>query len=616
MDNSFYSNFDIHPSIVFQLGKDLISNPVQALIELIKNSYDADAKLVKIEVVSNKKYLGCASKFEGADGYIVIEDDGFGMNEQEIIDGWLTISNSFKKKMKKCSQTTTEGRTPLGDKGLGRLGVQRLGNNLEIFTKDKNTEQIFYVGFSWNDFLNKSRLADVKIEIQSIDKPIIKKGTRIIISDLIEPDIWDKGSENNISEKVSHIENELSRMISPYKEIQRFAILGSINGKKLEISELSEKVRETAEIRYSIQFDGQTFNIKGKARLNVIKPPNPNEQVFFRDNVEIDSGKRFLNYLMNDKRSKDYKIVESSQPAWFIEFQQSFLLNDITPIALVEKQPANPGAFLGEIDSFDLGATQVAEQNIFNRKSQYKEFVKNISGIRVYRDGFGIKVEKDWLKLGEQQTSGSSWYSLKPKNTIGYIALSAKENNLLEETTDREGFSKTPYYMNFYAMLQRFIKFTEDIQAFIRRSYNNFKKTHAEKVAGYKDSSNPERVISDLKKQMDFSVKNLQDTKNFVENSSIAQQNEGKILLEKIATVEDQLGSSNIASGANPKIELLSNQFESLKNQLNEVIEMVSLGITAEALSHEIYNIADRLANITQQNLVHIQSMFLQVYPH
>ena len=68
---------------------------------------------------------------------------------------------------------------------------------------------------------------------------------------------------------------------------------------------------------------------------------------------------------------------------------------------------ANPGPFHAEIDSFDLG-TETFEQNVFGRVSEYKDYIKNLSGIRVYRDGFGIRVDPDWLKLGQQQTSGRS----------------------------------------------------------------------------------------------------------------------------------------------------------------------------------------------------------------
>ncbi|MED0893027.1 ATP-binding protein [Aneurinibacillus migulanus] len=43
-------NFDVHASLLFQLGEQLIADEITAVSELVKNSYDADARFVKIEV--------------------------------------------------------------------------------------------------------------------------------------------------------------------------------------------------------------------------------------------------------------------------------------------------------------------------------------------------------------------------------------------------------------------------------------------------------------------------------------------------------------------------------------------------------------------------------------
>src|SRR5438445_10675132 len=82
------ARFDVHPSVVFQLGEHLISDVVQALVELVKNAYDADATYAKITVQTDEAPpLG--SRYPSASGYILIEDDGHGMNRDSIIEGWL-----------------------------------------------------------------------------------------------------------------------------------------------------------------------------------------------------------------------------------------------------------------------------------------------------------------------------------------------------------------------------------------------------------------------------------------------------------------------------------------------------------------------------------------------
>ena len=63
-------------------------------------------------------------------GEIVIVDDGIRIDLLTIRRGWLTVSLSHKLEMKKAGRVAAKNRTPLGDKGLGRLGAQRLGDQL------------------------------------------------------------------------------------------------------------------------------------------------------------------------------------------------------------------------------------------------------------------------------------------------------------------------------------------------------------------------------------------------------------------------------------------------------------------------------------------------------
>ena len=63
--------------------------------------------------------------------------------------------------------------------------------------------------------------------------------------------------------------------------------------------------------------------------------------------------------------------------------------------------------------------------------------------------GFALRMSKDWLGLGDAWTGGRSWYSLRPNNTMGYVAITAEYNPWLVETTNREDFVETAHYRNF-----------------------------------------------------------------------------------------------------------------------------------------------------------------------
>lgn len=608
-DNTLH--FDIHASIVFQLGESLISDEEQAIVELVKNSFDADATYANITIDTNNG------------GSIVIEDNGLGMDLDAIQRGWLTISNSLKRAFKNENKVTPKGRTPLGDKGLGRLSVQRLGNNVEIHTRPENTNVEYRVSFSWNDFRNTDVLTKVPVKYEELTSNIRGKGTKLIISDLKNIDKW-RG------DAVQKLTTNLSQLISPYKEARDFIIAMKVDEQEQALAEITDNIRQSAKLHYRIEFDGNTFKIYGKSKLDYFKPEKPEEdedRKYFKLLVERDAGEDFFNYILEQPASQKYMIAKPNGGDWFIEFKSQCNFTDFDKLQFINGELANPGPFNGEIDAFSLGAGSTSEQNVFDKASEYRKYIKDLSGIKVYRNGFGIRVEHDWLKLGQQQTGGKSYYGLRPQNTIGFIALSAKHNAVLQEKTDREGFMVNPYYSNFFRIMQYFVEYTGNVQQFIRRSWNGYKKEHIEKVAKFEKGVSAKEVstkiktnlsmaanykapLGKLKEKLSQTITDThslisQDSKGFLsdaEKKSAIKKNTDS-LKETMDEASQLIGEiegflQNIANLESAS-ELLTTQLDIYKDQLEQVYEEVSLGLTAEALSHEIHNIADRLVERT-----------------
>lgn len=161
--------FRFAPSILARLGEELVPNPDQGLIELVKNSYDADASTCEIELID----------ITTTGGSIRIIDDGLGMSESDIRNGWLVLGKSGK------DQTlTSRGRLPVGEKGLGRLAALRLGRSAVLKTRPESEPGVQYtVKFDWDEFDRAAVVEEVPIEIQpgTTDLP---PGTSIEISDL------------------------------------------------------------------------------------------------------------------------------------------------------------------------------------------------------------------------------------------------------------------------------------------------------------------------------------------------------------------------------------------------------------------------------------------------
>ena len=91
------AKFEIYPHVIRQLGSELVSDSITAIMELIKNSYDADADYVKVTINTDETLNDQTLFYPDQSGFILIEDNGVGMNEKTILESWLVISFSKKR---------------------------------------------------------------------------------------------------------------------------------------------------------------------------------------------------------------------------------------------------------------------------------------------------------------------------------------------------------------------------------------------------------------------------------------------------------------------------------------------------------------------------------------
>ena len=627
--------FDINAAVVFRLGEELITDVVQALVELVKNSYDADATWVKISIDTRARNEW-GRRYSDAIGVIRVQDNGDGMDEVSIRRGWLTIANSPKRQDKASGRVTRRSRTPIGDKGLGRLGVQRLARNVEIVTRPLTEETEFYVAFSWTDFRDTAHLSEVPLMFEPKPMGSSKPGTTLILSDLREPDAWQ--SEGYLRD----LQRKLSSMISPFQEARDFVVYLEVDGKPLELAEIAQRVRETALLRYNLEFDGEVFHMSGIARLDYLQPNNARDQQLLHSLCRRDEGKALYEFLATKARKRRSSELRLSERAgWFVEFGQKRSLDNIDGVRRVNGLVANPGRFRGEVDTVSLDSSDYKGHAI-DRQSEYRRLVRDLAGIRVYRDGFGIRVGQDWLGLGKQWTRGTSYYGLRPGNVLGYVAISARDNPDLVETTSREGFQVTPHYENFFTLLTGFVRFAGNIQEFLRRGVLQFLSEHRDRNVGVEAEDTHSKitqriddfagVLSSEKKKLQSHVGNLRGvaaksskTLGQVRNELNEAILKDKALSATIKRLEEALEEilatatktetmvGEVVSALNRASELrelrgvLDRRWEALQGEVSTLYESISLGLTAEALSHEIHNIADGLARRSSTLLRELQ---------
>jgi signal transduction histidine kinase len=159
--------------IIKRLGEELNPSVDQSILELVKNSYDADAKNCVVEL-DNITELG---------GTIKIKDDGDGMDDSKIINGWLVLGESSKK----SDVRTKIGRIPSGSKGLGRLAALRMGTIAKLQSYPDNEDGVRYeLTIDWNEYDNAKLVEDVTLTVKKTQSASSKNisGTTISIQNL------------------------------------------------------------------------------------------------------------------------------------------------------------------------------------------------------------------------------------------------------------------------------------------------------------------------------------------------------------------------------------------------------------------------------------------------
>ena len=153
-------HFKTNVQIKSIIGKDLINDDNIAILELVKNSFDADAKRVDISFCNLKSNDDKRiDTFSENTSRLFIRDDGVGMDLTDITDKWLNIAYSEKK-----SRTRQFNRMMAGAKGVGRFSCDRLGQFLRLYAK-KNGKQCIVLNIDWRKF----EIDDKTKEIQSVD---------------------------------------------------------------------------------------------------------------------------------------------------------------------------------------------------------------------------------------------------------------------------------------------------------------------------------------------------------------------------------------------------------------------------------------------------------------
>lgn len=458
----------ISARVIYQLGEQLIKDEFVALTELIKNSYDADATGIRITIDTRVKT-------QYGQGRITIEDNGNGMTRSILFDSFLRISTNFKV-IEKFSPVF-ERRT-LGEKGLGRLAMQRLGEYVIVSTKPKVNEPKLMKIFStsdiefhkvydttelhinWASFKNSNEnFDDMNIEYKHVSKLELKYGTKLVIEGIRNVSFWRIGRK-----ELNRFRKELFGLVNPFTQNSdlKFNILLDIDGSRISNERIDEnllKIMSDISVDFSVKDWILTLNIDSK--------PNYVERlcaglIYRMSSLGFDKytrfegrNSRYSNYIdniiinLNDKQFtnnypylKDVRLMETkkikdkplkitvsnlkvhslSKNVYKIKYNYEKWIRIISDSLQRKTELAYPGNFYGKLyvmagdpDSIREAIYKLNNNGIvFNTQAEIKSIWDSASGVKLFRDHFRI------FPYGELTEEGiNDWLNFTYKSQRG-----------------------------------------------------------------------------------------------------------------------------------------------------------------------------------------------------
>lgn len=423
-------HFKTRARLIYQLGEQLIKSESIALMELVKNAYDADASVCTVQITNpdNKE-----------SGAILIEDNGIGMDFEILKHAWLEVGTDNKGDKKKAGYRTPKfNRITLGEKGIGRFGVHRLGKRIELISRMKDKKECV-LRIDWDKVNESKYIEDIPIILEEREPKVFLKssGTKITITKLRNN--WTRGTLRDVA-------RSLNTLNSPFDSAESFSVL----------------------------FETDNDWLDGLLTYDDIK-----DKKLYEFNLRINKN-RITDFTYDFIPYKDLSKV-SPHHVSYQEF--SSLSRMVKKIKKNEQEEIDISKYhIGEIIIkgilFDLDS-KVLSLGLTSGKKELKDYLAVNGGIRVFRDNMRIwdygEIDNDWLDLDAKRVNQPS-FKLSNRLILASVYLDGSTSFDLIEKSNREGFVDNDAYREFkdacsYAIEKVEFYRNQDKEK-IRRAYN------------------------------------------------------------------------------------------------------------------------------------------------
>lgn len=560
------------------IGRESLAKVDSAVIELVKNGYDADAK-------------ECIVYYDELDEIIYICDNGSGMTEEIIDKHWMTIGNSSKRD--EC--ITNNGRVQTGSKGIGRFALDRIGSKCSMLTIKQNNKILWNV--DWNEFSHEKLITDIYAEIIKTDidfNDFVNQSNNSNFKMLIQNKFTDTGTIF----KLENLNDEWDRKIvsKVKKSLDNISVPGMQNVFKMYFFTNDDTIENALIAPYRIEESDYeiSFEIKDK-NININIKRN---EFDFKDEFNEIMSKGAFTY--EDQEYFNGKLKNISCPI------------DEFIVGYDKEVYENIGNLNGELFFNKVTTSTKNKKNYFYKDiSGRRKYTKEFGGIKIYRDNFRVRpygdydsFNFDWLMLSHRKqlspaaiSDMNGYWKVNSDQMTGIINIS-RTNKALEDQANRDGLVETREYEMLKAIIIKVISlFEEDRQYVVRklRKYNNIINSY-------------EQVYIDILDKIKNMEKHKENELNESKRSEVIEEDENKSINtnDDVNNIQEKR-NMEIFNGSHIETEKVKIVIEEKDNIIRDLVDENSLlaslattGIMANTYIHEIRTLNISLfSNIT-----------------
>jgi len=558
------------------IGRENISSSKGAIIELVKNGYDADSPLSLIYFNQEKNCL-----------YII--DAGEGMTQKIIEDYWMTIGTDNKAN----NYFTKTGRVKAGAKGIGRFALDKLGDRCEMITKFDSKKHKSYDGsvayiwkVNWKEFDDASSkvIGEIEADLETSQELDLKQYILDEIDDkrvqeVVNEYSFDNGTVLKITELrdnwedfyVSQIFDDLEVLVPP-KEQSGFQLFLFSSEESIKYGEILGSICDDYDYKIKVTADkNQNVEIEIYRHEYDIEVINP--KFFERDKM----------------KTYPFRKIDFERRCWRKKTSFNELIKGFSTVDkddTFSKIGGFEATFYFMKRTHEKGDVKKFNYKKFNSNYR-KDWLNKFGGIKLFRDDFRVRPygeiansSFDWLGLSNRRAKSpapvghkSGTWRVNENNIAGSINITRLGNLDLQDKSSREGLQENKPFQIFKKLILNILVIFEEDRSTIAREMKAFfdeididakNKREADELA--------QKILEDARRNKEEKQKNSSGATSVIENKYTPET----VVLAKI--VEDK-----------------NEEIESLKDEQKLLRGMASSGIVIASFSHDLSKISQNL---------------------